>query len=120
LVTGFAAAHPILGVGKVGLLLPGLFVGVQLEFVWIGAFEVGFIARMLVGFVGLDRRASLVSLIPLSSLSVVALSAAALRVVASFEFPSLHGFLDFDAVLDVMRAEAFLTGVGRRALDVEN
>jgi len=34
--------------------------------------------------------------------------------------PSLHGFLNFGAVLDVMRAEAFLTGIGRRALDVEN
>jgi len=57
---------------------------VRLEFVWIAAFELGVLVRMLVGFVGLDRRASLVSLIPLSSLSVVDLSAAILRVVASF------------------------------------
>ena len=84
LVTCFAAARPILGVGKVRLLLPGLFVGVRLKFVWIGAFEVGVLARMLVGFVGLDRRVSLVSLILLSSLSVVALSTAALRVIAPF------------------------------------
>ena len=84
MVTCFAAARPILGVGKVRLLLPGLFVGVQFEFVWIGAFEVGVLVRMLVGFVGLDRRVSLVSLIPLSSLSVVALSAAALHDVAPF------------------------------------
>ena len=66
------------------MLLPGLFVGVRLEFVRTGAFEVGVLVRLLEGFVGLDRRASLVSLIPLSSLSVVALSAAALRVVAPF------------------------------------
>jgi len=84
LVTCFAAARPVLEVGKVGFLLPGLFVEVQLEFVWIGAFEVGFLAMKLVGLVGVDRRASLVSLIPLSSLSVVALSAAALHVVAPF------------------------------------
>jgi len=84
LVTRFAAARPVLGVGKVGLLLPGLFVGVRLESVCIGAFEVGVLARKLVGLVGLDRRASLVSLIPLSSLSVVALSTTALLVVTPF------------------------------------
>jgi len=83
-VTRFAVVRPNLGAGKVGLLLPGLFVGVRLEFVWIGAFEVGVLPRMLVGYVGLDRRANLVSFIPLSSLSVVAVSAAALRVVAPF------------------------------------
>jgi len=128
LITRFAAARPICGVGKVGLILSKLFVGVRLKIIWIGAFEVGVLARMLVGFVGLDSRASLVSLIPLSSLSVVALSAAALRVVARFVcvvakhvlVPSLHGFLDFGAVLDVMRAEAFFAGIGRRAFDVEN
>ena len=31
LVTRFAAARPILGVGKVGLLLPGLFVVLDLK-----------------------------------------------------------------------------------------
>ena len=31
LVTRFATAHPILGVGKVGLLLPGLFVVLDLR-----------------------------------------------------------------------------------------
>ena len=66
------------------MLLPGLFVGVRLEFVRIGAFEVGVLVIMLVAFVGLDRRASLVFLIPLSNLSVVPLSADALRVVAPF------------------------------------
>jgi len=85
LVTCFAAARPILGVGKVCLLLPGLFVGVRFEFVRIRAFEVGFLVRRLVGLVGVDRRSSLVCLIPLSSLSVVdALSAAALHDVAPF------------------------------------
>ena len=57
LVTRFAAARPVLGVGKVGLFLPRLFVGVQLEFVWIGVFKVGVLSRKLVGLVGLDRRA---------------------------------------------------------------
>ena len=34
--------------------------------------------------------------------------------------PSLHGFLDFGAVFDVVRTEAFLANqVGRRAIDVE-
>jgi hypothetical protein len=51
MVTRFAAARPILGVGKVGLLLPWLFVGVRLEFAWMGAFEFDALARMLVGFV---------------------------------------------------------------------
>ena len=83
-VTRFAVVRPNLGAGKVGLLLPGLFVGVRLEFVWIGAFEVGFHAMKLVGLVGVDRRASLVSLIPLSSFSIVALSVADLHVVAPF------------------------------------
>jgi len=55
LVTLFATARPVLGVGKVGLLLPGLFVEVRLGFVWIGAFEVGVLARKLVGLVGLDK-----------------------------------------------------------------
>ena len=53
----------------------------------MGAFESGVLARMLVGFVGLvgvDRRASFVSLRPLTSFLVVALSAAALHVVAPF------------------------------------
>jgi len=36
-----AAARSILGVGKAGLLLPGLFVRVRLEFVRVGAPEVG-------------------------------------------------------------------------------
>ena len=59
LVTRFAAARPVFEGGKVGLLPPGLFVGVRLEFVWIGAVEVSFLARKPVGLVGVDRRASL-------------------------------------------------------------
>ena len=82
LATRFAAARPILEVGEIGWLLPGLFVGVLLEFARIGALEVGVFVRVLVRF--LNRRASLVSLIPLSSVSVVSLSAAALHVVAPF------------------------------------
>ena len=69
---------------KVGLLLPGVFVGVRFEIVWIGTFEFGLLAMKLLVLVGVDRRANLVSLIPLFSLSVVALSAAALHVVAPF------------------------------------
>ena len=32
----------------------------------------------------------------------------------------MYGLLDVGAVLDIMRSEAFLTGVGRRVFDVEN
>ena len=56
----------------------------RLEFVWIGAFADGVLASKLVWLVGLDKRASLVSLIPLSSLSVLDLSADPLHVVAPF------------------------------------
>jgi len=57
---------------------------VRLESVRIGALEVGFLMRLLVGLVGLNRGASLVSFIPLSSVSFVSIFATALRVAAPF------------------------------------
>ena len=80
----FVAACPILGVGKVDLLLPSLLPGLRWEFVQIGALEVGVLMRLLVGFHGLDRVAKLGSLVPLSTVSFVTISAAALRVDAPF------------------------------------
>ena len=73
-----------------------------MEFVRIRAFEVGFVERRFVG---------LVSLKVLSSLLFVVLSPSAFHVVAPFVrvvakhvgVPSLHGFLDFGAVFDVVR-----------------
>jgi len=70
-LSAFAVAHPIFVVDKVGLLLPGLFGGVRLEFVRVGALKVGVLIRMLVGLLWLDRSSSLGSLIILSSVSFV-------------------------------------------------
>jgi len=58
LAARFAAACPIVRVGKISLLLPGLSVGARLEFVRIGSLEVGVLVRVLVGLVGLNRGAS--------------------------------------------------------------
>jgi len=63
------------------LLVPGLFVGVRLEFVRSRAPEVGALMRMLVGLVGSDGSATFG---PLSSVTVVAISTTTLGVVASF------------------------------------
>jgi len=114
-LTSFAAARPILDVGKVGLLLLGLLVGVQLAFVRVGELESGALIRMLVELVGLDGGATLESLLPLSSITFVAISASALGIVAFFvgvvakhvRVPCFHSHLDLSAALDIMRAEAF-------------
>jgi len=92
--------------------------------VWIRGFEVGFVER---GFV--ERRlVGLVSLKVLSSLLFEVLSPSALHVGAPFVrmvakhvgVPSLHSFLDFGAVFNVVRTEAFLANqVGRRVADVK-
>jgi len=100
---------------------------VRLEFVRIGALEVCVLVWVLVGFVGLDEGANVVSLIPLTSVSFLALFTSALRVVAPFDrviakhvrVPCLYSLLDFGLVIDIMRSEAFLTGVGRRMFNVE-
>ena len=105
-------------VGKVGLLLPGLFINVQLDFVLVGALVVGALIRMLVGLVGLDGSATLG---PFSSVTVVAISATALEVVASFvgvvaehvRAPCFYSQFDFGAVLDIMRAETFGASEGQ-------
>ena len=51
LTARFATAHPIFGVGKVGLLV---VVGVRLEFIRIGALEVGVLMWLQVGLVVRD------------------------------------------------------------------
>jgi len=93
----------------------------------MGASKVCVPVRVLVGLVVLDGGASVVSLIPLSSVLLVALSASVLRVVAPLDgvitkhvrVLCLYSLLDFGAVLDIMRSEAFLTGVDRRMFYVE-
>ena len=126
LICGSAAARPFFVVDEVSLLLPRLFEGVGrlIELVRIRSLEVAFVERGFVerGFV------SLVSLRILSSLLFEVLSPSALHVGASFVrvvakhvgVPRLHSFLDFGAVFNVVRSEAFLANqVGRRASDVE-
>jgi len=54
---------------------------VRLEFVRVGALEVCALILLLVGLVGLDGNATLRTL---SSVTIVTISATALRIVASF------------------------------------
>ena len=130
LIICLAAARPFLVVDEVCLLLPWLFVGVGrvwLEFAGIRAFEGGVVERRFVGLV--ERRfVALVSLKVLSSLLFEVLSPSALHVGAPFVrmvakhvgVPSLHCFLDFGTVFDVVRTKAFLANqVGRRTTDIE-
>ena len=117
-LSAFATARPIFVAGRVGLLLPDLFVGVRLEFVRVGALEVGALVWLLVGLVGLDGNATFRTL---SSVTIVAISATALGIVASFvavvakhvRVPCFYSQFDFGAVLDIMRAEAFGASEGR-------
>ena len=131
LISSFAAARPFLVVNEVCLLLPGLFGGVGrlIELVGMRRLKVGFVESGFVesGFVEREL-VSLVSLKILSSLLFEVLSPSALHVGASFVrvvakhvgVPRLHSFLDFGAVFNVVRSEAFLANqVSRWAGDVE-